>query len=206
MIIEIRCLPWITIVAVFVAAFLPLITLAQGCAMCKSAAAAQSEAAAKSLNWGILLLLVPPVTIMSSHSGFRLSLPGHSPPTDRRVLFQQGASLCALGPTNRLPPFTGVNRDPVIDIQNLSLTYASGSELKLSTGDFLGKGWRDLSAAGSQWQWQDVAVPHSDFSDAAHLRQRACLWEGSVEFRRDRAAICRRGVPVPEFGPKADSQ
>ena len=40
--------------------------LAQGCAMCKTAAAAQSKDAIASLNWGILLLLVPPVTIMSS--------------------------------------------------------------------------------------------------------------------------------------------
>jgi len=40
--------------------------LAQGCAMCKTVAAAQSKEAAASLNWGILLLLVPPVTIMSS--------------------------------------------------------------------------------------------------------------------------------------------
>ena len=39
--------------------------LAQGCAMCKTVAAAQSKEAATSLNWGILLLLVPPVTIMS---------------------------------------------------------------------------------------------------------------------------------------------
>jgi len=40
--------------------------LAQGCAMCKTVAAAQSKEAAASLNWGILLLLVPPVTIMTS--------------------------------------------------------------------------------------------------------------------------------------------
>jgi len=40
--------------------------LAQGCAMCKTVAAAQSKEAATSLNWGILLLLVPPVAIMSS--------------------------------------------------------------------------------------------------------------------------------------------
>ena len=40
--------------------------VAQGCVMCKTVAAAQSKAAAASLNWGILLLLVPPVTIMSS--------------------------------------------------------------------------------------------------------------------------------------------
>ena len=40
--------------------------IAQGCAMCKTAAAAQSKEAAASLNWGILLLLVPPVAIMSS--------------------------------------------------------------------------------------------------------------------------------------------
>lgn len=40
--------------------------LAQGCAMCKTVAAAQSKEAAASLNWGILLLLVPPVAIMSS--------------------------------------------------------------------------------------------------------------------------------------------
>jgi hypothetical protein len=40
--------------------------LAQGCAMCKTVAASQSKEAATSLNWGILLLLVPPVTIMSS--------------------------------------------------------------------------------------------------------------------------------------------
>ena len=40
--------------------------VAQGCAMRKTVAAAQSKAAAASLNWGILLLLVPPVTIMSS--------------------------------------------------------------------------------------------------------------------------------------------
>ena len=47
------------------------------------------------------------------------------------MLFQQGASLCALGLTRfRLPPFTDVNRDPIIDIQNLSLTYAAGSGAK----------------------------------------------------------------------------
>jgi hypothetical protein len=40
--------------------------LAQGCAMCKTVAAAQSKEAAASLNWGIVLLLVPPVTIMTS--------------------------------------------------------------------------------------------------------------------------------------------
>jgi hypothetical protein len=40
--------------------------LAQGCAMCKAVAGAQSKEAIASLNWGILLLLVPPVTIMSS--------------------------------------------------------------------------------------------------------------------------------------------
>ena len=40
--------------------------LAQGCAMCKTVAAAQSKEAMTSLNWGILLLLVPPVAIMSS--------------------------------------------------------------------------------------------------------------------------------------------
>jgi hypothetical protein len=39
---------------------------AQGCAMCKTVAGAQSKDAIASLNWGILLLLVPPVTIMSS--------------------------------------------------------------------------------------------------------------------------------------------
>ena len=39
--------------------------LAQGCAMCKTAAAAQSKEAMAALNWGILLLLVPPVAIMS---------------------------------------------------------------------------------------------------------------------------------------------
>jgi len=39
--------------------------LAQGCAMCKTVAAGQSKEAMASLNWGILLLLVPPVTIMS---------------------------------------------------------------------------------------------------------------------------------------------
>lgn len=39
--------------------------LAQGCAMCKTVAGAQSKDAIASLNWGILLLLVPPVTIMS---------------------------------------------------------------------------------------------------------------------------------------------
>jgi len=40
--------------------------LAQGCAMCKTVAAAQSKEAAASLNWGIFLLLIPPVAIMSS--------------------------------------------------------------------------------------------------------------------------------------------
>ncbi|MCI0421033.1 MAG: hypothetical protein L0387_28020 [Acidobacteria bacterium] len=39
---------------------------AQGCSMCKTVAAAQSSQAATSLNRGILLLLVPPVTIMTS--------------------------------------------------------------------------------------------------------------------------------------------
>jgi hypothetical protein len=34
--------------------------------MCKAVASAQSKDAMRSLNWGILLLLVPPVTIMSS--------------------------------------------------------------------------------------------------------------------------------------------
>ena len=40
-------------------------TFAQGCAMCKTAAASQSDQATQALNRGILLLLVPPVTIMS---------------------------------------------------------------------------------------------------------------------------------------------
>ncbi len=40
--------------------------LAQGCALCKTAATAQSERATKSLNRAILLLLTPPVAIMSS--------------------------------------------------------------------------------------------------------------------------------------------
>lgn len=39
---------------------------AQGCAMCKTAATAQSERATKSLNRAIILLLTPPVAIMSS--------------------------------------------------------------------------------------------------------------------------------------------
>jgi hypothetical protein len=60
----VRLLLWIAIVAVFVG-FLPLTALGQGCPMCKSVAAAQSEQAAKSLNQAIVLLLVPPVTIMS---------------------------------------------------------------------------------------------------------------------------------------------
>lgn len=34
--------------------------------MCKTVAAAQSKEAAASLNWGILMLLVPPVAMMSS--------------------------------------------------------------------------------------------------------------------------------------------
>ena len=38
---------------------------AQGCAMCKTAAASQSDQATQALNRGILLLLAPPVTIMS---------------------------------------------------------------------------------------------------------------------------------------------
>jgi hypothetical protein len=62
----VRLLLWVTIVAVFVAGFLPLTVLGQGCPMCKTVAAAQSEQAAKSLNQAIVLLLVPPVTIMSS--------------------------------------------------------------------------------------------------------------------------------------------
>ena len=40
--------------------------LAQGCAMCKTVAAAQSRQAAASWNLGILWLLIPPVAIMSS--------------------------------------------------------------------------------------------------------------------------------------------
>lgn len=39
--------------------------LAQGCPMCKTVAASQSDQATQALNRGILLLLVPPVTIMS---------------------------------------------------------------------------------------------------------------------------------------------
>ena len=39
--------------------------LAQGCAMCKTVAEAQSREAAASLNLGILFLLVPPVAIMA---------------------------------------------------------------------------------------------------------------------------------------------
>ena len=38
---------------------------AQGCAMCKAAAGAQSSQAIAALNRGILFLLVPPVTIMA---------------------------------------------------------------------------------------------------------------------------------------------
>lgn len=43
---------------------LPL--LAQGCSMCKTVAAAQSEQAGKALNRAILLLLIPPVAMMAS--------------------------------------------------------------------------------------------------------------------------------------------
>jgi hypothetical protein len=59
---------WFILVAVALASALVSAPelLAQGCAMCKTVAAAQSKEAATSLNWGILLLLVPPVTIMSS--------------------------------------------------------------------------------------------------------------------------------------------
>ncbi len=39
---------------------------AQGCAMCKSSIAAQSEAVVASINAGILILLVPPLLIMST--------------------------------------------------------------------------------------------------------------------------------------------
>lgn len=39
--------------------------LAQGCAMCKTTAAAQSSQAIAALNLGILVLLIPPVAIMS---------------------------------------------------------------------------------------------------------------------------------------------
>ncbi len=38
---------------------------AQGCAMCKAAAGAQSSQAIAALNRGILFLLIPPVTIMT---------------------------------------------------------------------------------------------------------------------------------------------
>ncbi len=38
---------------------------AQGCAMCKAAAGAQSGQAIAALNRGILFLLIPPVTIMT---------------------------------------------------------------------------------------------------------------------------------------------
>jgi len=55
--------------------------LAQGCAMCKTVAAAQSKEAAASLNLGILLLLVPPVTIMSSLLLFAFRCRNAPPPT-----------------------------------------------------------------------------------------------------------------------------
>ena len=40
--------------------------LAQSCVMCKSAAAAQLASALRSLNIGIVVLLVPPVAIMGA--------------------------------------------------------------------------------------------------------------------------------------------
>ena len=40
------------------------VAFAQGCAMCQEAAKAQSARGAQALNYAIILLLVPPVTIM----------------------------------------------------------------------------------------------------------------------------------------------
>ena len=56
---------WTTIAFILLFCILPLPLLAQGCSMCKTAAAAQSAQAAKSLNQAIIVLLTPPVTIMS---------------------------------------------------------------------------------------------------------------------------------------------
>lgn len=57
--------------AALIAAALALAVLAPGaaeaqCAMCKSAASAAGEQAARALNSGILVLLVPPVAIFCS--------------------------------------------------------------------------------------------------------------------------------------------
>jgi hypothetical protein len=51
-----------------IAAFISVgsISVLGQCSMCNAVASAQSEGAAKALNHGILLLLVPPVGIMSA--------------------------------------------------------------------------------------------------------------------------------------------
>jgi hypothetical protein len=56
-----------SVIAAFVLAVLFVCAgecFAQGCPMCKTAAAAQSDRATKSLNRAIVFLLVPPVSIM----------------------------------------------------------------------------------------------------------------------------------------------
>ncbi|MDA2934576.1 hypothetical protein MYX82_09570, partial [Acidobacteria bacterium AH-259-D05] len=40
--------------------------LAQGCAMCRTALAGQVESAVQAINLGILVLLVPPIALMST--------------------------------------------------------------------------------------------------------------------------------------------
>lgn len=59
--------------------------LAQGCAMCKTVAEAQSREAAASLNLGILFLLVPPVAIMASLLLFAFRRCNASYPTEESV-------------------------------------------------------------------------------------------------------------------------
>jgi hypothetical protein len=64
--INMRRLFQIVVIAVLFAGSFSRPAGAQGCSMCQATAAAQSARAARSLNQAIVLLLVPPVTIMSS--------------------------------------------------------------------------------------------------------------------------------------------
>ncbi len=59
------CLSPYALASLFLVATMSSPLLAQGCAMCKASIAGQTVTLARSLNLGIVVLLIPPLLIMS---------------------------------------------------------------------------------------------------------------------------------------------
>ena len=135
--------------------------LAQGCAMCKTVAAAQSKDATASLNWGILLLLVPPVTIMSSLLLFAFRCRMLPSPLKRQTHpVELKVSLPRLPePARSSSPSWCEYKTRHRNCRPRPVLWGCTG---VKEGGVFSFGWRDFRPAGSQWKWQDFSVSSAD--------------------------------------------